>query len=92
MKVFKLDPEDEALFEDEDFKPLYDDDYPGLKMDYSFEVENDPYLIREGDEFTIIVHFTLSQKAKPGTYNLVFDFHNDDVWEGHIYRDAVIVP
>ena len=92
MKIFKVDEDDDVDFDDINFHPLYDDDYPGLKIDYYFEVEGDPILIREGDEFTVIVHFTLSPKAKPGTYHLVFDFYNDGAYDPRIYKDAVIIP
>ena len=92
MKIFKVDEDDDVDFDDVNFHPLNDDDYPGLKIDYLYDVEGNPILIRMGDEFTLNVHFTLSPKAKPGTYHLVFDFYNDDAWNGRIYKDAVIIP
>ena len=92
MKVFRVDADDPVDFDDPNFRPLYDDDYPGLKIEYLFTAEDDAELIREGEEFTINVSFTLSPKAKSGAYNLVFQFYNNDYNARHIYRDAVIVP
>ena len=83
--------------DDEDYDPkdyyrenlLWYDVFPSMNASYSMEIENDPYLIREGDEFVLNVHITLPQGTPSGTYTVAMSFNHG---QEQIFRNVLIVP
>ena len=84
--------EDDGDYDPKDFYRehlIWYDVFPSMNATYTYEIENDPYLIREGDEFVLGVHVTLPQGTPSGTYTVAISFNYG---EEQIFTNALIVP
>ena len=94
LKVFTLSPDDNvntdiAHSTYTSFEVIgNDEEYPPVPASYTCEIENDPYLIRMDQEFTVIVHLTVAKSVSAGTYSIAISpsFGQECIW-----RDALIV-
>ena len=95
LKVFTLSPDDDvntdiANSTYNSFEVIgNDEDYPPVEATYTCEIENDPFLIKNGQEFTVVVHLTVAKGVPAGTYSLAISpsFGQECIW-----RDVLIVP
>lgn len=90
MKVFQMDDgivlgSDEVL----NYRVVYDDTIPAVDVSYTGEVENDPYLVRDGEQFTVVVHLTFPKGTAPGVYSIALSF---SVFDERVYENVLIVP
>ena len=92
MKVFKTGEDGLTETDERETELLYDGNYPNLAADYGIEAESDPMLVRDGDEFTLTVRFTLGKDTPSGRYSVTFLFHDENGTRPHLYKDAIIVP
>ena len=68
---------------------IWYDVFPSMNASFTYEIENDPYLIREGDEFVLNVHITLPQGTPSGAYTVSISFNYG---QEQIFRNVLIVP
>ena len=68
---------------------LYEDVFPSLDADYTYEILDDPILVRDGDEFVYRVCVTLPGNTPAGVYSLVFQ--TEYCFTEFIYKDVLIV-
>ncbi len=83
--------------DDEDYDPkdyyrenlLWYDVFPSMNASYTMEIEGDPYLIKEGDQYVLHVHITLPKNTPSGTYTVSFSWEYE---REHVYNNVLIVP
>lgn len=90
MKVFKMD--DSLVFNAEElyfYRIVDDETIPAVNMTYSCEVENDRYLVHDGEMFTGIIHVVFPEGTAPGVYSVAI---STTYRAESVYQDVLIVP
>ena len=65
-----------------------DETFPPVEASFTYEIENDPYLIRVGDQYTVIVHVTLAKNTAPDAYSFAI---SPNFAQECVFPDALIV-
>ena len=69
---------------------LFENVFPALDATVTYEIVDDPILIRKGDEYSYSVHVVLPSGTPAGIYSVVYQI--DYNYNEFVYRDVLVIP